>query len=516
MGVIRFIQGIAFVSSIFSRIMAIPFKGFCMILNLLHWGIKQIYALIYKVCNGIRKGVVFFFERCWKRHILVGKNENKSSHGVFRYAIKVYRVSYTILQKIYWGIYVQSRELYKKMVQNDYVDIFVIFLRGYLNYKHKKNVQYFPICGVKEYVSNYSSETFIHVLEKGMKREVCIPEYFEKSEEKIYIFHSPDIYVANVYNVEIIAGSAVVLAEGRLLNDAVSYDKENRIDIRYGAIKKVFRKGALIEIDKDIEEIQGGIDLIGAASFNYYHLVVEILSRLTFIDEFEKYREYPILVDEIVLQIPQFSAALECINKYNHKVISLKKNKRYKVCDMLLPSSNVWLPINLYDREKTKVEDFMIAETVLRNIRNALNLYTERKPWRKVFVSRKNTTAVRLKNEERIREIFAQEGFEIVHTEEMTFAQQIECFGQAKCVVAATGAALTNIIFCQPGTIIGCIIPSYGRFYTYSTIAHLIGLRPLFLDAEIVELTPYVSMDKFVLDEGYAKRYAEYIVNYEK
>ena len=95
----------------------------------------------------------------------------------------------------------------------------------------------------------------------------------------------------------------------------------------------------------------------------------------------------------------------------------------------------------------------------------------------------------------------------------MTFREQIECFGQAKCVVAATGAALTNIIFCQPETLIGCIIPAQDKFCMYSTIGYILGLKSLFLDAEIVELTPYPASDTFVLNIDYVKKYINYIQN---
>ena len=250
---------------------------------------------------------------------------------------------------------------------------------------------------------------------------------------------------------------------------------------------------------------------MGAASFNYYHLVIEILSKLAFVDSHDEYREYPLLVDEVVLTIPQFHSALNCMNRLNHPVIQIDKGKKYLVKDMVLPSSNVWMPTNVYSREQMRVEDFMISDTVLHNVRNFVGIWREKPAWRKIFISRKNTQTVRLKNEEEVRDLFAQHGFEIVYTEEMSFRQQVECFGQAKCVVAATGAALTNMVFCQPETLIGCIIPAQDNFCMYSTIGYLLGLKLLFLDAEIIELTPYVSADTFILDTDYVRRYIKTI-----
>jgi len=430
-------------------------------------------------------------------------------HWVFQ---KFYWGMYWTFKKIYWCYYVRSRRIYAFLVRNTYIDLFFIYLRGYLA---KKNIEIrcVKITGVKEYVQRHKTSSIYLVIEKGTQRTVCIPEYFEKSGEKHETFVSPEIYVAKIEQVDLIGGSNVIIANDELLNDTAAYDREKRMDIRYSAIKKVFNRIAIIEDCDEVIEVERGINLIGAASFNYYHLVVEILSRLTFIDYFEEYRDYPILVDEVVMRIPQFQDALTGINQYKHPVVVVEKEKKYHVKELILPSSNVWMPTNLYSRDAIRVEDFLIADSVLSNIRQAVGVWEDKEPWRKIFISRKNTQAVRLSNEKKVRQIFADNGFEIIYTEEMTFRQQVECFGQAKCIVGTSGAALTNTIFCQKGAIIGCIIPAEHRFYMYSTIAYLLGLKPLFLDAQITDKTPYAAADTFELDEKYVERYVAAIIN---
>jgi len=490
----------------------------------LYWGCRYIVQKGYWVCHGIWQKVYWkcrifvekiywkvrtLYQKCyWKVRTIFEKIYWKI-HGWFN---KVYWKLRGYYNKVYWVYYAKSRQLYNALTKNEYMDLFFVFLRGYLK-KGGMQTQCLAIIGVKEYFEKQKSISEYQVIEAGTERVVCLPDFFEKSEEQIEKYNSPDIYVASIENVDLIGASNVIIANDKLLNDAVSDDKEQRIDIRYSAIKKVINKVAVIE-DYDVEAVfEKGIYLVGAASFNYYHLVVEILSRLTFVDYLEEYREYPILVDEVVMRIPQFKSALDCINRYNHPIIVVEKEKKYHVEKLVLPSSNVWMPTNLYNRNDIRVDDFLIADSVLHNIRNAVGVWEEREPWRKIFISRKNTQAVRLSNETKVRQIFAENGFEIVYTEEMTFRQQIECFGQAKCIVATSGAALTNTIFCQKSAIIGCIIPSEHRFYMYSTIAYLLGLKPLFLDAKITDKTAYAAADTFVLDEGYVKRYAKRINN---
>ena len=467
------------------------------LLQKIYWFVYSVYQKLYWLTRSVYQKIY------WK------------VRSLFEKAYWKIRISY---ERLYWGIktryqrfywkhyYPKSRELYRNLSQNAYIDMYLIFLRGYLN-KEIVKMAYVRILSVKEFVRRHRKNASLRVIEAGRTRSVCIPEYFEKSDQRIEHFLSPDIYIAEVPDAYLIGGSNVIVADNSLLNDAAYCDKEQRIDIRYSAIKKVFDGVAVISEGEYVEEITCGINLIGAASFNYYHLIVEILSRLTFVDKFEEYRHYPILVDEVVLNIPQYHAALECINRFQHSIIRVEKEKKYLVKNMVLPSPTVWMPTNVYDRNTIRTEDFLISETVLSNIRDAVGVWQEKAPWRKIFISRKNTQAVRLENELQVRELFAQNGFEIIYNEEMSFRQQVECFGQAKCIIATSGAALSNTIFCQPDTLIGCIIPSYHRFYMYSTIAYLLHLKPLFMDAEITDMTPYAAADTFVLDLEYVKRY---------
>ena len=498
MGIIVFIRTLAFIMSVFAQIIAFPFVE-----------ILKLFKADNKYEKKSNKGK--------RARITISEIGKRIYIGLKNYGSKIYWIGYTIIQKIYWFFfgciqklywffYVKSLKLYSNLTRNRYINLFFVFFWGYLKAKGN-TLDSFGILGTKEYIKKYGKNAKYEVIERGRNRTVCIPEFFEKNEECLEQFVSPDIYIAEIQDVCLIGGSNVLTANRILINDAAYYDKEDRIDIRYSAIKSVVRGIAIIENPEDFVEIEKGISLVGAASFNYYHLVVEILSKLTFIDKKLDYKHYPILVDEVVLKIPQFHAALKCVNKFKHSIIEIAKGKKYLVHSLVIPSPNVWMPTNLYDRNKIRTSDFLISETVLDNIREAVGVIQNKEPVKKIFISRKNTQAVRLKNEEAVRSLFAENGFEIVFTEEMTFREQVECFGNARCVVAASGAALTNIIFCQPGTVIGCIIPSEHRFYMYSTIAHLLKLRPLFLDGQIVERTPYTAADSFVVDENYVRRY---------
>lgn len=478
MKIVAFIRTLAFMMSVFVKIVAFPFVE---------------VLKLYKVC--------------YKKGKRIKGRKKSSGERPKNVLIKMINMIYVMGRTVYLKIvYVIYQRIYHTVTKNKYIELFFVFFTGFFN-TQRRYLNIYRILSTKEYVQRYEKSEKFEIIEEGRSRTVCIPEYFEKREEELEYFISPDIYIAEIQNVCLIGGSNALTVRDVLLNDIAYYDKENRVDIRYSAIRSVINGVAIIEDQEECVEIEKGINLVGAASFNYYHLVVEILSKLTFVDKKAEYHHCPILVDEVVLKIPQFYAALKCVNKFEHPIIKIEKGKKYSVNSLVIPSSVVWMPTNVYYKKKFRTSDFLISEMALNNIREAVGVIQEQKPEKNIFISRKNTKTVRLKNEKVVRELFAENGFEIVFTEEMTFREQVECFGRARCIVAASGAALTNIIFCQPGTIIGCIFPLEHNFYMYSTIAYLLKLRPFFLDGQIVERTPYISADSFIVDEDYVRRY---------
>ncbi len=70
----------------------------------------------------------------------------------------------------------------------------------------------------------------------------------------------------------------------------------------------------------------------------------------------------------------------------------------------------------------------------------------------KICISRKDATSRRIVNEDEIFALFEARGFTKISMTGLTFMQQVALFHHAKIIVAGHGSALTNLIFCEPGT----------------------------------------------------------------
>ena len=105
--------------------------------------------------------------------------------------------------------------------------------------------------------------------------------------------------------------------------------------------------------------------------------------------------------------------------------------------------------------------------------------------------------------------MFEEYGFESIYTGDLSFEEQVKLFDGADVVAGATGAAFANIAFCRPGTKIICIIPNEYDFSLYSTIAGILELETVFLDAIIEEKNENLALSKYSADVVYCRKYLE-------
>jgi len=335
------------------------------------------------------------------------------------------------------------------------------------------------------------------IVEKAQEVEVVEPSYitFENKsvhfkQEKIHKCHSKDIYIAEMLDVGIVGENTAVLTDRKLLNDMAKNDLKMRLDLAFGSIKHINNERAIIEYQESKEQISEGISLIGFAPWNYFHLTVELLSRLEYIDKKAEYADIPLLVDDSILKIPQYLDLLNIMNKKNRKVIPIKKSLLYKVGRLIYPSYSSHMPINV--KTSTCINDFLISKRALSFIRETVFDYfgidTNKKIGsKKLFISRKNLDHTRLSNEKKVVEYFSEKKFEIIFPERMSFEEQVKMFSEAIIIAGSTGAAFTNIIYCPKDTLLLNIIPKNYHFYLFSTMAKLLKLESCFFDADVVK-----------------------------
>lgn len=350
---------------------------------------------------------------------------------------------------------------------------------------------------INEYCKNGKGR--VDVVENGQDRIVYEPPYFPDVVGKEHVFESKDIYIAELNNVEVHSGTGLVIAGEYAVTDMVVNDEDNRVMYAYEAIRRGSKRLFYVESSYDVDTIDCGINLCGLAASNYYHLTIEILSRYEYVRKIATERRALILMDEEAKRYPQLEELiLHIITDAEIKYVPLYKRVHCKT--LFYPSMNTWMPINVKRRDHFRIADNLIADSAVRNIRNAAQDYMRDMTGIKIFVSRKNSSLPRIINEEEVAEIGKKYGYTIVCTDRLSYKEQVELFSSASCVIGATGAALTNVVYCHPGAVLGCIIPREYEFYIYSSLARMAGCYCEFLDAKVMRKRKAISSEQYKVD----------------
>lgn len=100
----------------------------------------------------------------------------------------------------------------------------------------------------------------------------------------------------------------------------------------------------------------------------------------------------------------------------------------------------------------TILETDRFRPELLQSVRNTFCLSNPDTPDRRIYISREKAERRKLVNEDQVWPLLEKLGFEKVYMEDLSFSAQVSLMQQSAIVVAPHGAAITNVIFCQPGT----------------------------------------------------------------
>jgi hypothetical protein len=115
------------------------------------------------------------------------------------------------------------------------------------------------------------------------------------------------------------------------------------------------------------------------------------------------------------------------------------------------------------------------APDVAQQLQAIFNPKPHPSPYRKIYISRSLARYRRIVNESELIPILENLGFEIVHTEKLSFASQVKLFNEAKVILSSHGAGLTNMLFApSPALVLELFEPRAGRSH-YWMMAHALG-----------------------------------------
>ena len=203
----------------------------------------------------------------------------------------------------------------------------------------------------------------------------------------------------------------------------------------------------LIKRYEKTEHIEKGILLSSYFASNYYHFTFQCIAKLRLCGKIDK--NVPLLVNEAVAKYPSFQQLLGICNVDKRELIMLSNGTQYDVDELYyITPQMISVPNYRVGAVKMTDDDLYMCES-LDYLRKMMLPHMD-KEWivpERVFLARRYASDRRGYNEEECYNVLKQYGFIEVRPETLTLEQQISLFNKAKCIVGATGAAFTNMIY---------------------------------------------------------------------
>ncbi|CAA2160609.1 hypothetical protein MBRA_05765 [Methylobacterium brachiatum] len=276
---------------------------------------------------------------------------------------------------------------------------------------------------------------------------------------------APPQYIALFRDCLAFPRSNVVLQDDRLIYDLAAHPLSGTFDIRDGVnpdqimIAGYGSGRALVAAPPERREIEAGLMLFGLQTRNYGHWLLEFVGRMLCFNDRACPDGFPICIDDDMPATHRQIIAL--IDERARPIVPLAAVPTH-FRELGLAPAPTLLPFDM--RPGHRVYDSIWPADIFVDLRSrVLKRLAERgvdlrRTGRRIVLSRRGFAQRQLLNEAEIVGTLAQHGFEVVHPETLTFAEQIATYHAADIIVGSASSALTNCIFCHPGAKVVALI----------------------------------------------------------
>lgn len=314
----------------------------------------------------------------------------------------------------------------------------------------------------------------------------------------------PPAYVSVIEDAVVFGGSSLVVVQQEyILSDEMMDFAGEEFGIKSPFVKPWRENTVMLEYKEEPSlHIKEGILLSCEHDNNYFHWLMECLPKLVLIDSLDQFKGMPLLILKGLHK--NLEAALKRVNINDHPLIYLEPNVAYQVERLVFPSALSRVVDRYFGRPVFDV-DIVLSHKWISKVSELLkkDMQSAQNPWRKLFLTRRKGLRA-VANLEQLELMLLEQGFEIVDLDGVSLDFQIKLFSQASMIVAPTGAALTNMLFCQSGTKVVILMSNHEttNYYFWSNLGAIMKLDVTIVAGErLFNLTDYWSVhDDYVVD----------------
>lgn len=309
-------------------------------------------------------------------------------------------------------------------------------------------------------------------------------------------------YVAKLNKVNVLAGTRYMFAKG----NAVLHDEEHHFyDIEGSALKYINAQrigNGWINIRFHLRQgawIENGINMMHEYSSNYFHFIAETIPRMILAEEAGLPHDIPYLFEDNLHS--NIRGLLDLVNGTRRDILWLEPGTLFSARTIYAPSDLTSVVDAYHGGEiarQSTLDVARIRQGVLRCKKAFSGNYLTTK--RKIFASRGGGIR-QLLNQQELEKHFSSLGFDIVRADTLDLEAQIRTFQNAEVIVGPTGAQMSNIVWCDPGTKVVILASDHPSHQLY--FWELLG-RVSDVSVEIIQgPRAYTKNDKYSVHDDY-------------
>lgn len=315
-------------------------------------------------------------------------------------------------------------------------------------------------------ISTYYDHSNINRYEISGKVECVLPDPLVINEYELSLIsvsvsnEFPPIYLYELKNALCLPKSNIVFCGHYAVHhNMYDFNADYTSEELHGRVKILPKEKLLfinaISLEK-AAELELAATFLDACSGNYAHWLSEVLPKISIFCSLENLKHVPILIDA-ELHINLIESLTHCIDA-DRQVLIVRRGIPINVKKLYFIDAVGYVP---FGQRKDSYEFYhshgnfhpLGLLSINKSISKSIELKTNSVHPHLIYIRRRNAIR-KLLNDHEIEHSLHQRGFVSVDPSSMSFIEQYETFKNASVVVGATGAALANCIFCQPGTFV--------------------------------------------------------------
>ena len=320
-------------------------------------------------------------------------------------------------------------------------------------------------------------------------------------------YNFPRIQVAEIGAGMIYGGTNLVLTkDGVICHDLYDFERDFTSEELHGRTLIDPGKNRIRWLlhDDSPERLPVAAAFVDACATNYAHWLTEVLPRIAAFCAEEQFKDIPIVVNDGLHK--NIMESLFLVTGEGREIITLPIGRALQVDALYLTSVAGYVP---FDRRNNKLQGhshgvfspraFDLLSQQIASI--AENL--PEKAWPEKIYLRRNSGARKVANSAVLEALLVDHGYVIVEPEKLSFLEQVQLFRNTTKIVSPTGAALSNAIFCKPGTRVGVLMAKHeSMIYRYwANMLSPLGIVVSYVLGDIVDDRSNGIHSDFDIDE---------------